>query len=75
MVNKYIIIHNYKFINAFKGGEGTIIVEDFLEDTFFKLVDTSGFFAFNQTEENEFINIISGAIKQGHVIKRGNPKF
>ena len=54
------------------GGEGTLILEDYLTSTFFNLVDTRGFFHFNTNESSEFLDILNGRIKQGDKIKRGN---
>ena len=55
------------------GGEGTIVLEDYLPEMFFKLVDTRGFFNYNDDESGEFRDILAGRIKSGDVIRRGDP--
>lgn len=55
------------------GGEGTIVLEDYLPEMFFKLVDTRGFFDYNEDESREFRDILAGRIKSGDVIRRGDP--
>ncbi|XP_001624324.2 uncharacterized protein LOC5503216 [Nematostella vectensis] len=52
------------------GREGTIILEDFLQEMFFRLVDTRGFFNYNANESCEFVDILSGRVRPGSTIKR-----
>ncbi|XP_031570347.1 uncharacterized protein LOC116304714 [Actinia tenebrosa] len=52
------------------GGEGTIILEDFLTDMFTNLVDTRGFFHYDAQEGGEFSDILYGRLKPGDVISR-----
>jgi len=55
---------------ASSGKEGTIILEDFLSEMFFRLVDTRGFFDYGTNEGKEFSDILFGRLKPGQVIKR-----
>jgi len=52
------------------GGEGTVILGDYLTDFPFLLVDTRGFFAYNVGEIREFMHIIDGDVRVGEYIKR-----
>lgn len=56
------------------GEEGTIILEDYLPEMFFKLVDTRGFFNYDADESVEFRDILAGKIRSGDVIRRGEPR-
>ena len=44
------------------GQEGTITLQDYLSEMFFRLVDTRGFFNYNSNEAAEFENILTGKI-------------
>ena len=52
------------------GQEGTITLQDYLPEMFFRLVDTRGFFNYNANEVAEFQNILTGRIQPGDNIKR-----
>ena len=52
------------------GEEGTIILQDYLPELFFHLVDTRGFFKYNSNEIIEFQNVLSGKIQPGEIIVR-----
>ena len=47
------------------GQEGTITLQDYLPEMFFRLVDTWGFFTFDVKENIEFQNILLGKIQPG----------
>ena len=50
--------------------EGTVTLQDYLPEMFFRLVDTRGFFQYNSYEAAEFENILTGKIQSGHHIFR-----
>lgn len=52
------------------GQEGTITLQDYLPEMFFRLVDTRGFFNYNANEAAEFRNILTGKIQPGDNIVR-----
>lgn len=52
------------------GQEGTIILQDYLPEMFFHLVDTRGFFNYNSNENIEFQNILFGKVQPGDNIYR-----
>ena len=52
------------------GQEGTITLQDYLSEMFFRLVDTRGFFHYNANEATEFENILTGKIQPGDNIVR-----
>lgn len=52
------------------GAEGTIILEDFLQEMFFRLVDTRGFFNYDSDEGAEFSDILYGRLRPGDSIRR-----
>ena len=52
------------------GLEGTITLQDYLPEMFFRLVDTRGFFNYNSNENVEFQNILFGKIQPGDNIVR-----
>jgi len=52
------------------GSEGTIILEEFLNEKQFRLVDTRGFFSYNVNEVNEFKAVTCGQIRPGEEIVR-----
>lgn len=52
------------------GQEGTIILQDYLPEMFFRLVDTRGFFHYNAYEVAEFRNILTGKIQSGDLLVR-----
>ena len=52
------------------GQEGTITLQDYLTETFFRLVDTRGFFNYNSNETVEFENILFGKLQPGDNIVR-----
>lgn len=52
------------------GQEGTIILEDYLPEMFFHLVDTRGFFNYSANETVEFENILYGRLQPGDNIFR-----
>ena len=52
------------------GQEGTITLQDYLSEMFFRLVDTRGFFHYNANETTEFENILTGKIQPGDYIVR-----
>ena len=47
------------------GQEGTITLQDYLSEMFFRLVDTRGFFKYDANESVEFENILTGKIQPG----------
>ena len=53
-----------------KGEEGTIILQDYLPELFFHLVDTRGFFKYDSDDIVEFQNVLSGKIQPGDIIFR-----
>lgn len=55
------------------GQEGTITLQDYLSEMFFRLVDTRGFFHYNANETTEFENILTGKIQPGDNIVRSPP--
>lgn len=55
---------------ATSGAEGTIILEDYLTEMFFRLVDTRGFFSYDHHEGKEINDILYGRIKSGDYIDR-----
>ena len=52
------------------GGEGTIILQDYLPELFFHLVDTRCFLNFNSDEMIMFQNVLSGKVQPGEIIAR-----
>ena len=52
------------------GQEGTITLQDYLPEMFFRLVDTRGFFNYKANENIEFQNILLGKIQPGDNIVR-----
>ena len=50
--------------------EGTITLQDYLPEMFFRLVDVRGFFNFNGNKEVEFRNILEGKFQQGDNVTR-----
>ena len=52
------------------GQEGTITLQDYLPELFFRLVDTRGFFNYNANEIVEFQNILHGKIQPGDNVIR-----
>ena len=52
------------------GQEGTITLQDYLSEMFFRLVDTRGFFKYDANESVEFENILTGKIQPGDNIVR-----
>ena len=50
------------------GRETTIILQDYLPEMFFRLVDTRGFFSFAANELAAFENILSGKLQSGQLI-------
>ena len=52
------------------GQEGTIILQDYLPEMFFHLVDTRGFVKYNANEVAEFQNILEGRIQPGDEVVR-----
>ena len=52
------------------GQEGTITLQDYLPEMFFRLVDTRGFFNYNVNEVVEFQNILEGRIQPGDNVIR-----
>lgn len=60
---------------ATSGAEGTLILEDYLTELFFRLVDTRGFFSYDHREGKEVNDILYGRIKSGDFIKRGDDSF
>ncbi|XP_048582195.1 uncharacterized protein LOC116616218 [Nematostella vectensis] len=57
---------------ATTGSEGTIFLEDYLQELFFRLVDTRGFFSYDHHEDRELKDILFGRIRSGDVIRRGD---
>ncbi|XP_031570340.1 uncharacterized protein LOC116304710 [Actinia tenebrosa] len=55
---------------ATSGSEGTIVLEDYLSQMFFRLVDTRGFFSYDHHEGREMTDIMYGRIKSGDPIGR-----
>jgi len=55
------------------GGEGTVLLEDYLTGLPFQLVDTRGFFSYDENEKNEILNILNGHLKSGDFIQRDSP--
>ncbi|XP_068732112.1 inner centromere protein A-like [Montipora capricornis] len=55
------------------GSEGTIILQDYLPEMFFRLVDTRGFFNYNSNENEEFENILEGRLRPGDNVFRSVP--
>ena len=52
------------------GKEGTITLQDYLPEMFFRLVDTRGFFNYNANEVVEFQNILDGKLQPGDNVVR-----
>ena len=52
------------------GEEGTIILQDYLPELFFHLVDTRGFFIYDSDDVIEFQNVLSGKFQPGDIIVR-----
>ena len=52
------------------GQEGTITLQDYLPEMFFRLVDTRGFIMYDSKENIEFQNILLGKIQPGDNIVR-----
>ena len=52
------------------GQEGTITLQDYLPELFFRLVDTRGFFNYNANEIVEIQNILHGKIQPGDNVMR-----
>ena len=52
------------------GQEGTVILQDYLPEMFFHLVDTRGFFNYNADETVEFENILQGRLQPGENVHR-----
>ena len=52
------------------GSEGTIILQDYLPELFFHLVDTRCFLNFNSDEMIMFQNVLSGKVQPGEIIVR-----
>ena len=52
------------------GQEGTITLQDYLPEMFFRLVDTRGFFNYNANETVEFQNILFGKLQPGDNVIR-----
>ena len=52
------------------GGEGTIILQDYLPELFFHLVDTPCFLSFTSDEMIMFQNVLSGKVQPGEIIVR-----
>ena len=52
------------------GKEGTIILQDYLPELFFHLVDTRGFFKYDSDDTIEFQNVLNGKIQPGDIIVR-----
>ena len=50
------------------GQEETIILQDYLSEMFFRLVDTRGFFYYNANEAAQFEDILTGKIQPGDEI-------
>lgn len=48
--------------------DGTAILQDYLPEMFFRLVDTMGFFQFNAYEVAQFRNILTGKIQSGELL-------
>ena len=53
-----------------KGEEGTIVLQDYLPELFFHLVDTRGFFKYDSDDTIEFQNVLNGKIQPGDIIVR-----
>ena len=56
-------------VTSCRGEEGTIILQDYLPELFFRLVDTRGF-EYNFDDVIEFQNVVSGKIQPGEIIVR-----
>ena len=56
-------------VTSCRGEEGTIILQDYLPELFFHLVDTRGF-EYNFDDVIEFQNVVSGKIQPGEIIVR-----
>ena len=52
------------------GQEGTITLQEYLPELFFRLVDTRGFFNYNANETVEFQNILYGNLQPGDNVIR-----
>ena len=52
------------------GEEGTIILQDYLPELFFHLVDTRGFYIYDSHDVIEFQNVLSGKFQPGDIIVR-----
>ena len=52
------------------GGEGTIILQDYLPELFFHLVDAPCFLRFTSDEMIMFQNVLSGKVQPGEIIAR-----
>ena len=55
-----------------RGNEGTIVLQDYLPELFFHLVDTRGFFKYDSDGTIEFQNVLSGKFQPGDIIVRPN---
>ena len=53
--------------------EESIILQDYLYEMFFRLVDTRGFFNYNANETIEFEDILEGRVKPGDNLLRPQP--
>ena len=53
-----------------RGNEGTIVLQDYLPELFFHLVDTRGFFNYDSDDIIEFQNVLNGKIQPGDIIVR-----
>ena len=53
-----------------EGEEGTIVLQDYLPELFFHLVDTRGFFIYDSDDVIEFQNVLSGKFQPGDIIVR-----
>ena len=50
--------------------EGTIVLQDYLPELFFHLVDTRGFYIYDSHDVIEFQNVLSGKFQPGDIIVR-----
>ena len=57
-------------VTSCRGEEGTIILQDYLPELFFHLVDTRGFFKYDSDDTIEFQNVLNGKIQPGDIIVR-----
>ena len=57
-------------VTSCRGEEGTIILQDYLPELFFHLVDTRCFFTFDSNEIIMFQNVLSGKVQPGEFIAR-----